>query len=161
DSVRLEFDEPWLYAQAAAGQMLANETDRTRNIQNYWFLASTEPIRRERLTGYLLDQEHTDSSDYGIYYAPSYRGQPIAGLEPWALGTILRGKSEDIGLDAYAADAGATYVLPVDFEPSITAGWAIGSGDVSTRDTKNRDFQQTGFEDNRVFFNNETRLNGY
>ena len=45
-------------------------------------------------------------------------------------------------------DIGATWVLPVESGPSVTAGYAYGSGDSGMTQIHDTGFRQTGFQDN-------------
>jgi hypothetical protein len=84
----------------------------------------------------------------------------------WLDVAYLTGKSIDVDeqeghvevtthtLSAYAIDVGVTYVfVGTRWEPSITLGVAFGSGDANPNNGVDRQFRQTGLQDNEDKFN--------
>ena len=63
---------------------------------------------------------------------------------------MLRGKDETKKqFRGYAVDLGGTYRFPhLPYAPSITLGFAYGSGDGNPNDRRNREFRQTGLQSN-------------
>ena len=58
-------------------------------------------------------------------------------------------------------DLGSTYVFEVPLEPSITLGYAFGTGDRNLDDGKDKNFRQTGLQANEGDFNGVTDFNYY
>jgi alginate production protein len=59
-------------------------------------------------------------------------------------------------ISAFGGDLGATYVFDAKLDPSLTLGFAYGSGDSNTDDSVDRTFRQTGLHDNSHTFNGVT-----
>ena len=64
-------------------------------------------------------------------------------------------------LRGHGLDAGATYVLEGPLEPSFTLSYAFGSGDSDPDDGTDRNFRQTGLQDNNARFNGVTSFKYY
>lgn len=55
-------------------------------------------------------------------------------------------------VSGWALDLGATWILPLPFEPRVTLSYAIGSGDDDPFDGRDSSFRQTGLESNEAGF---------
>lgn len=79
-------------------------------------------------------------------------GTPSDRFAFWSDLALLRGKDElQRDFSAYAADVGLRYRYPaLPLKPSITLGYAYGSGDDDPNDRRNRAFRQTGLQSNEV-----------
>lgn len=79
-------------------------------------------------------------------------GTPSDRFAFWSELALLRGKDElQRDFSAYAADVGLRYRYPaLPLKPSITLGYASGSGDDDANDRRNRAFRQTGLQSNEV-----------
>ena len=81
-------------------------------------------------------------------------GSPIQGFNYWTEAAIVKGRDETRrALQGYGYDIGATYrFLGAPLSPSMTFGYAVGSGDKNPNDTVNNDFRQTGLQSNELKF---------
>lgn len=61
----------------------------------------------------------------------------------------------------WGLDFGATWLMPFDFEPRLTAGYARGSGDAHPDDRHDRSFRQTGLNANSPGFGGVQSFSGY
>jgi alginate production protein len=87
------------------------------------------------------------------YYGIRYYGNPISYLRIWADGSLLRGEDKGKSQKAHAFDLGATLSLDeFGLNPSITAAFAIGSGDKTSGDNISNEYRQTGYQDNTDYF---------
>ncbi len=62
-------------------------------------------------------------------------------------------ENENRSLRGYALDTGLTYVLNYKYNPSITFGYALGSGDSNPDSAIDNGFRQPGLESNKTKFN--------
>ncbi len=53
----------------------------------------------------------------------------------------------------WAFDGGLSWTFPLKWEPTLTVGYAIGSGDKNEKGPKDNSFRQTGLDDNNSKFN--------
>ncbi len=83
-----------------------------------------------------------------------YRGGSSRWLQPWGELAAMRGEDKHRNLDAWAFDVGATArASTVPLQPSVTVGYAVGSGNPIDGDADDHRFRQSGFEDNTARMN--------
>jgi alginate production protein len=84
-------------------------------------------------------------------------GEINSQLSYWFNAAYLTGDSREgdgkVDISAFGANLGATYTFDTQLEPSITLGFAYGSGDPNTDDDVDRGFRQTGLHGNSHRFN--------
>lgn len=67
----------------------------------------------------------------------------------------------DISVEGWAMDLGATWLWDTPCEPRFTLGYAMGSGDSTPGDRRDRSFRQTGLHGNEPGFGGVQRFQGY
>jgi len=78
-----------------------------------------------------------------------FLGEPVGSLDAWADLALMRGEDKHEALRSWAVDVGGTWVFRGrTLRPSLTAGYAFASGDDDGGDGLDRDFRQTGYQDN-------------
>ena len=70
-------------------------------------------------------------------------------------------KRNERDVEGWGVDLGASWLTPFLWEPTITLGYAIGSGDKDERSSTDNAFRQTGLEDNNNKFNGVDRFRYY
>ena len=127
---------------------------------NLLLSASVYPGRRHSLSAYWLDRdddfrdEDGDPRDFSprlIGFRASGEGEKVWSY--WVDAAIARGSVEGEPLHGEALDAGLTLVAPVRLQPSLTLGYAFGSGDDDPFDGVNRTFRQSGLQLNNGKWN--------
>ena len=73
----------------------------------------------------------------------------------------VRGRDNGRDIEGYAVDLGVTYAFDLPLEPSLTLGYAWGSGDSDPDDDTDRAYRQTGLHDNDANFNGLPRFKYY
>jgi hypothetical protein len=64
-------------------------------------------------------------------------------------------------VQGWGFDVGATWILPLAYDPRFTLGYARGSGDPNPNDGRDRDFRQTDLHANEVAFGGVQSFDGY
>ncbi len=82
-------------------------------------------------------------------------------LKYWSNLAYVMGDDDHNRISGFGFDVMATYVFPHKLEPSVTFGFAFGSGDESTQDGKDRNFRQSDLQDNNSRFNGVTSFKYY
>lgn len=84
-----------------------------------------------------------------VYWGLSYYGRPRRFVTGWLEASVLRGTDKQRTQQAFAVDVGGT-LAAVKFKvrPSVTLGYAVGSGDKVRGDAVSQEFRQTGYETN-------------
>jgi alginate production protein len=126
-------------------------------IDNYMLYVDYRGIEDTKLAGYTIFREDkTGAQGRPLHFGVRAYGTPSNRFNYWSEFSLLRGKDElKKSFRGRAYDVGGTYRFTgVRFAPSITLGYAHGSGDDNPNDGKNYEFRQTGLH------SNEARLGG-
>lgn len=123
------------------------------------------------------DNSDADLNWYGLRAVGDFEALKVNDLEVsyWAdiarvTGTEKRFAFDDQGisssdgefdLDGWGMDTGISIRFPGRFEPTVTLGWAQGSGDEKADDNKDSGFRQTSLQDNNDKFNGVDRFRYY
>jgi alginate production protein len=130
-------------------------------IDNYLFSMHYAISKKTDVSGYLLYiNDQTDRQRDKLYVGLQSTGK-FKYLKYWLDSAVLLGSNKDKDYRAYAFDLGVTYRSKFQFEPSLTMGVALGSGDSDTGDNIDETFRQTGLEDNNGKFNGVTKFKYY
>lgn len=161
DGLRLIWRDGHFLVQAAA--LRQNFVDTTiigdkgsDDEPDSYFLRGDWAIDDDNEVGlYLLYRDGRDEMDEDLFYVgAACDGEIVDDLYYWCEGALVFGSSEGRDVAGAAIDFGATYVFDHDLEPSITAGFAFGTGDNGHGD--DGAFRQTGLQDNNSRFNGVT-----
>ncbi|MEN8132358.1 MAG: alginate export family protein [Pseudomonadota bacterium] len=182
---RFQDEREWLYDEELDGVRLfhtfsrfavefslskRNDRDLLQNQQtgdmiNY-FIHGYHATNKDNAIGlYAFAQDDRDDREdpqedrtlFGIHANGEFRDH----LDYWLELAYLRGEFGSNDIRAWGFDAGSTYIFDYPWEPSITLGYAFGSGDDDPQEGKDRNFRQTGFQDNTAKYNGLIRLKYY
>jgi alginate production protein len=141
-------------------------------ITNYIFHAEYRGIEDHRFAAYYIYRRDVDfAGDVGG--RPEWSGlraigRPSDSFNYWADIGQVRGWLADGGgefeetLRGWAYEAGGTYrFLNLPWQPSVTLGYAYGSGDDTAGDGRNNSYIQTGFHSNEQRFGGVTQFKYY
>jgi len=120
--------------------------------------------KRSAIRAYFLSRKDTNSirNREPVYYGLGYTGRVGQYLRPWAEFSILRGEDKGKNLEASAMDIGMTAIaFNIKYAPSVTVGYAGGTGDKSGTDAVSNEFRQTGYQDNVGYFGGVRTLHYY
>ena len=107
--------------------------------------------KRNTVSAWMLTRKDSDviRNREPTWWGLRYFGDIGRTLYPWLDAAVMRGEDKHRPLRAWAFDAGATLVAHrIPFSPSLTAGYAFGTGDETGGDEFDTTFRQTGYEDN-------------
>jgi alginate production protein len=114
-------------------------------VAAYGFLRDDRSAERERPMFFGL-QSSGDVSDH---------------LEYWLELAHVRGRDGSRKIRGWGVDVGFTHEFGLPLKPSITLGYALGTGDGDPNDRVDRSFRQTGLQENEARFNGVTRFKYY
>ncbi len=133
--------------------------ERVKNIVIYGYY---EPNEENTLAAYsFIRDAQTNDRESPVFYGLHYHGELLDGLYSWLELAHVRGRGEDGKIRGFGFDLGSTYVFDLPFEPSITLGYAFGSGDEDPDDGRDENFRQTGLQGNSADFNGVTSIAYY
>lgn len=132
------------------------------------------PDEEDRINNYLLRTIYQVDNDDQEIYASAYlyfrddrsddnespffigiqsSGDFLENIAYWLELSLVLGKDGSEDIRAFGADTGITYEFDLPLEPSLTFGFAFGSGDNDPGDSENNEFRQTGLHNNESSFN--------
>lgn len=106
------------------------------------------------------DEQHVDKTQ-PIFFGLQSEGRILNHLKYWVQTAIVRGTDSSQRIRGEAIDVGLTQVFGGAMEPSITIGYAFGTGDGNSNDNVDTSFRQTGFQGNSDKFNGVARFKYY
>ncbi len=128
--------------------------------------ASVYVLKRSSTEGDVDDPSNPDDRNREpIWWGLRYYGRAVNDLiHPWAEFAIIRGEDKFRTLEGSAFDLGVTAkAVNQLFQPSVTFGYAVGSGDSTngSSDPIDHRFRQSGYEDNVDRLGGATSLSYY
>lgn len=120
--------------------------------------------KRTAIRGYLLLRKDSDElrNREPVYWGIGFYGRVRRYLRPWAEFAIMRGHDKGLQQEGSAMDIGVTAIAEkVRYSPSVTLGYARGSGDKTTGDNVDNEFRQTGYQDNVGYMGGVRTLHYY
>ena len=148
------------------GNFLDAEYDKDEEIRNFVVLVSFAPKKKSSFLGYLIysdeDEFEGNKPEDLLFVGLQSLGGENAGFKHWLNAAYVVGEREGSkdtrDIEAYGYDLGGTLIGDFSSKPSITLGFAYGSGDAERNEGKDENFRQTGFQDNYFRFNGVTKF---
>lgn len=137
---------------------------RGRNEQLY-LMASAEyrfSGAPRRLRAYVIQRDDsTPRDDSPTWWGLSSNGNITRNSSYWVDWSLMTGHRRQRQLRGYGFDLGASYRFTLPWRPTLTVGYAFGSGDDNSRGPIERRFRQTGLQDNSQRIGGLKRYNTY
>ena len=156
--------------------------EQRQQIDAFW-LVQRDALRTDAPGAVLIDEDATDPSDlrgawFGLRASGEIRPKDAPRLAWWLDTAWLRAKESLTGYDeqddgsfvagdtarrrvrGHAFDLGATVTMPWTLRPSLTAGYARGSGGQRSA-SRDDNFRQTGLQENKARLGGVKRLQRY
>lgn len=141
---------------------LLHHDDDREHVNHYLLYAKHALTEEAILAAYALRRDDRSAErDSPLFLGLQSNGDLGEALEYWLELSHLRGRDGARKIRAYGGDVGATYEFDVPLKPSLTLGYAMGSGDADSDDGIDRNFRQTGLHDNEDRFNGVARFQYY
>jgi len=156
-------------AEATAGREVAWDLDLLRNqprdrINTYMLYADYRGIEDLKLAAYTVRRNDLGKSEgRPLHIGARVLGTPSDYFNYWAELALVRGMDESSRrFSAHGFDVGFTYRFAVPpLNPSITLGYAFGTGDDNPDDGSNHEFRQTGLQTNEEKFAGVSKFKYY
>jgi alginate production protein len=133
-----------------------------QQIINYALFGNYSPFDDNILSAYVFYRDdRSEPGERPIFYGLSLIGEATKHLDYWVELAYVSGKSESRDIEAMGVDAGTTYEFDLPLKPSVTVGYAFGTGDDDPADDVDKNFRQTGLQDNNAAFNGITKFKYY
>ena len=137
-----------------------SKDERFNNFVLYGRYAPTKNVEIAAY-GFVRDGRSKKRKENPIFYGLQFTGEVLDNLDYWLGLAHVRGRSRSYKLRGFGFDSGFTYEFDVPLKPSIVLGYALGSGDDNPSDKVDRNFRQTGLQDNDAKFNGITKIKYY
>ncbi len=161
DGVRAYLELGRLSLEGSASVMPHALADDVEFAQNLIANATWRASEAWFLDAYVIDRRSRDLDTFSpFHYGLRSYAKPDVGLAHWLELARVDGLADGRRLRGYAIDGGVTYVADAPLEPSLTLGYALGSGDRSP-DGSDATFRQTGLQDNNGKWNGVTSFRYY
>lgn len=173
DGVRLFYGFPWANVEFSVSKKrnkdLKND-GKDEKITNYALYASYVMNKKLNLASYVFAREdNTGKNRSPIFYGLQLYGSHNFGLDAeltdklkfWFELAHVEGDSGSKKISANGWDLGATYHFNHPLKPAFTFAYAFGSGDDNPSNEVDRNFRQTGLQDNAAKFNGIVRMKYY
>ena len=147
---------------------------KNERVYNYVLFGKYTPFKKTKIGAYVFirDGYEKKKQENPIFYGLQLRGEVLDNLDYWLEFAHVRGRSEGEFIEirgrresnkirGFGFDSGFTYEFDVPLKPSIVLGYAFGSGDDNPSDRVDRNFRQTGLQDNNTKLNGISKLRYY
>lgn len=167
DAVRLRYVREVFAVELSASRNGVVRTkwggpDERERINNYVLQASYAPRGWIELEGYaIVREDRTAERQTPVFLGVRSRGEPVEDLDYWLELGYVGGRDGSKRIRGWGVDLGATYEWQVRSRPSVTLGFAFGSGDRDPDDSRDKSFRQTGLQRNESDFGGSTDFKYY
>ena len=162
DAVRLFFRKEPFDLELSMSTNLLDPEGPEEEIRNYVVYATYLFGRKEKVSLYgVAQRDPSEEARNPNFFGLMWRGKAIQNQKYWLEIASLSGREGSMRLKGHGIDLGWTSRLDYSLEPSITIGYAFGSGDPDLADSIDKNFQQTGLQDNQGKFNGVTKFKYY
>lgn len=162
DAVRVFFRKAPFDLELSVSTNLLDPEEPEDEIRNYILYATYLLGQKEKIALYgIARRDPTEEDRNPNFIGISWRGKAFQNQKYWLEIASLSGREGSMRLKGHGFDLGWTSRLDFPLEPSFTVGYAFGSGDPDPADRVDRNFQQTGLQDNQGKFNGITKFKYY
>jgi len=168
DALRVFIDTRRWHFEFSASEEAIDPVRRQEDIRNLHAAVTFYPGSSHEISAYVLDREDDFRFAGGTRrnFSPRLIGVRAAGegdkvWSYWLEAALARGESRENELRGTGIDAGVTLVAQARGEPSLTLGYAFGSGDDDPFDGVDHTFRQSGMHLNNGKFNGVTSFRYY
>ena len=140
----------------------SDEKQRTNNYGFYGRYQNEDDDKETNFGAYVLFRDdRSKDNDNPVFLGVHGSGDLSENLSYWLDLAYVVGQQGANKIRGFGFDIGSTYQFDLPTEPSITLGYAFGTGDRNTDDGKDSTFRQSGFQNNESSFNGVTDFKYY
>lgn len=151
DGLTLRYDyDAWALSLSATRQRNKDLLDREGGDEADNYLAYARYRFEDQVLGaYLLKRHERDGgNERPLFVGIQTHGELGRSADYWLEAALARGRDGEDTIRGWGFDAGVNYRFDAPLTPSLTLGYALGSGDDDAADGVNHAFRQTGMQDN-------------
>lgn len=167
DAVKLRYARGTFVAELSASRNGVVRTkwggpDERERIDNYVLHALYVPRTWIELEAYaMFRDDQTATQQDPFFFGLRSRGEPVEDLDYWLELGWVDGRDGSTSIRGWGVDLGVTYEWQIRPRPSVTLGFAFGSGDRKPDNSVDTSFRQTGLQANEWDFGGSTDFKYY
>ena len=157
---RLGFELALARDRVFAKELLRAETPE--RIDYYLLLSRYAFSRGDEIQLFVIKHDDRSASpERPLHLGLLSQGPLVGNWQHWLGSAAVRGKDGATSLHGWGLDLGLSYLSDLRWRPSLTLGYAYGSGDADPADNIDRSFRQTGLQDNSARFHGVVAVDYY
>jgi len=159
DGLRLHLRHGIVRTEASVSTRWNTDARHLREWTNWIVNTRVTVARRWEAGAYVLARRNSAAgrNEDPVWFGVRSSGRVSSPVRHWAELSFLRGVLDGVQRDAWAADVGLRVRLARRGRPTVTAGYAVGSGGLD----EGTHFRQTGLHDNNDKFGGVTSFRYY
>lgn len=162
DAVRVRFNKDLFALEFSVSSNLLDPEEPEDRIRNYVAYATYQPGQKDKLALYWISRSDPTQEDQDpAFLGFSWKGRFFQNQKYWLDIASVSGRDGSVKLRGYGVDLMWTLLFDLWMEPSLTLGYAFGSGDPNPLDDVDGSFRQTGLQDNQGKFNGTVKFKYY
>lgn len=161
DAARVHVTVPAVKLEVAMSRGIFPGPRRSRDRRDqlqFIVSAATRVPANVQIGAYIVARRDTTRGERPVWIGGTVSGRVGLTWRYWGDAAVRRGSAATTRLGGWAIDAGASHEWARRWSPTLTFGYAIGSGDHRRGDGLDTRFRQTGLEDNQAYFGGLRRL---
>ena len=165
DAVRLFYETGPLEVQLSYSTNLFDPEDAEDEIDNIILYSVYKIWKKDKAAAYVVDRRgrfDDDDPDFHLTsYGLSWKGKSIQSQRYWLEAAVVSGDENNKDVQGYGFDVGWISRFDHPLKPAVTIGYAFGSGDSNPDDDRDKNFRQTGIQDNQAKLRGVTKIKQY
>ncbi len=163
DALRVHVALPAVSLEAAVsrGVFSGDPKVRARRDQPQFIASAKTRAPGAQVGVYVLARRDTTRNERPVWVGGTIDGRAGIAWSYWGDIVARRGASATSRLAGWAFDTGVKHRWSRRWSPTVTAGYAFGSGDRTRGDGLDTRFRQTDLEDNQAYFGGLRRVAAY
>jgi len=166
DAVRLFYEKDGLELQLSYSSNVVDPEDEEDKINNLILYGIYKIWKKDTAAAYIVNR-NGDNPDNDIskidltFIGVSWKGKSFKKQKYWLEAGAVYGDEDGKDVRGYGFDVGWTSRFKHRFKPAVTLGYAFGSGDSNPDDSRDKNFRQTGLQDNTAKLRGVVRVESY
>jgi len=158
DAIRIFYKNDGLELQLSYSSNFFDPEDSEDQIKNLIFYSLYPLWKKNITTAYVINRRgrfDENDPDFDLtFLGLSLKGKAIKNQQYWLETAVVLGDEGGKRVLGYGFDLGWISRFKSTYKPALTMAYAFGSGDSNPGDTRDKNFRQTGLQDN------DTKLGG-
>jgi len=162
DGIRIYFGHERFELQFSVSTNLIDPEDPEDEIRNVIAYVVIPLLKKDKAELYWISRKNSVGEHLDLrFVGASWKGKSLKRKRYWLEIGSVSGEEGPVSVSGYGFDLGGSARFKFQWRPSLTLGYAFGSGDKNPDDGIDQSFRQTGLQDNSAKFWGVTRIKYY